>query len=718
MDKRPRLGVPPTPTSTQGAKPSAKLKTAPTATAQTSKPKPKQKPPAAYNPTPTAPDNTAAVPTEKQSKFRQDSEVVKYSDKLRREPKPGESAASDEAPSKTPPPTSGQVDPKLQGKGKDGQQPQSQEYSDIKDAPPLKPQSQEYSNANDTPPLKPQSQSQAQENARPTKEEKTALKQEKSAVKENLQIEKSKLRFEKSTDKLDNAREKLAKQKPYKRHGLIRRAAQTVKYEVIAQAHRKVREVEGENVGVEAAHKAEIQAERGGRMAVRHIKHRIRSRPARRVRKLTNKNIKAQSKLRFQQLAKENPALKSNALKRLWHKKRIQRQFRKQAQKQARKAAQKVAVKATLKTAAIVGKVIKPVLLLAKNPKVLLILGICLLLIFIIQACTALTVSIFNSMGGAVIGGTSYLAESEEITEASLSYSEWEIDLLLEAQNAESSHPGYDEYRFNIDPVGHCPFALIAYLTVKYNDFTFAQVEATMRDVFNQQYSLTFDPSMEIRTRIEERTGSGSWTDDEGNTHSYTYTYTVIVEYEWWILTVTLTAQDFESVIRSRLTAQTTQEAQDELERFELLMITRGNRQYVGNPFDFYWVPHVSSKFGYRIHPISGDRSFHTGIDIALPEGTPILAGGSGVVTQSGWNGGYGYSITIYYGNGISALYAHCSVLFFTVGQEVEPGDVIAHVGSTGDSTGPHLHMEVMKNGQFLNPIFFVMGNVDFSAFE
>jgi len=603
------------------------------ANATDSKPIPATAPPKP-NPVRHKPIATASAHAEKQNKFRQDSEASKFSDKLLRDPELT---------------TPGQLDPMLQSKGK--------------------------SNA---------------------KKKKLLTKEEKAAAKERLMIDKSKLRADKSGVKLDAARDKLAKQKPYKPPTIAERMAQTVKYEAVAQAHREIHEVEGENVGVEAAHKIEIQAERAGRVAVRHVKHRIRTRPARRVRKLEKRNIKANTKLRFQKLAQENPELKKNAFKRLWHKKRI----RKALSKKATVTTVKATFDATDKTAAVVGKVLKPVIILAKSPKALLILGICLLLIFIIQSCSAMSMTLFNSLGGAVIGGTSYLAESEEITEVTLRYSQWEVDLLLEAKNAETSHPGYDEYRFYLDSIGHCPFALVAYLTVKHNDFTFAAVESDMWEIFNEQYTLTFTPSVEIRTRIETRTG----TDENGNS----YTYTVIVEYEWHILTVTLTARNFMEIIRSRLTTQ------DDIERFELLMITKGNRQYIDNPFDFYWRPFISSHFGYRIHPISGERSFHTGIDIAVPQGTPILAGGSGVVTLSGWHGGYGYTVIIYYGDGISALYAHCSVLLVTVGQTVETGDIIALVGSTGNSTGPHLHLEVIKNGRFLNPLFFVVGTVNF----
>ncbi|MBS1723998.1 MAG: peptidoglycan DD-metalloendopeptidase family protein [Armatimonadetes bacterium] len=111
-----------------------------------------------------------------------------------------------------------------------------------------------------------------------------------------------------------------------------------------------------------------------------------------------------------------------------------------------------------------------------------------------------------------------------------------------------------------------------------------------------------------------------------------------------------------------------------------------------------------SSPFGYRIHPISHTRKMHTGQDIAASSGTPIKAAGPGVVISTGWRGGYGNTVIIDHGGGISTLYGHCSRIFAHAGQKVATGDRIAAVGSTGYSTGPHLHFEVRVNGSPVNP--------------
>ncbi|MCA0359771.1 MAG: peptidoglycan DD-metalloendopeptidase family protein [Armatimonadetes bacterium] len=113
----------------------------------------------------------------------------------------------------------------------------------------------------------------------------------------------------------------------------------------------------------------------------------------------------------------------------------------------------------------------------------------------------------------------------------------------------------------------------------------------------------------------------------------------------------------------------------------------------------------MSSGFGYRTHPISGRRKMHTGVDWAAPTGTPIRAAGSGRVITAAYLRGYGNTIVIDHGGGISTLYGHCSRLYARVGQDVKQGERIAAVGSTGYSTGPHLHFEVRVNGKPVNPV-------------
>ena len=114
---------------------------------------------------------------------------------------------------------------------------------------------------------------------------------------------------------------------------------------------------------------------------------------------------------------------------------------------------------------------------------------------------------------------------------------------------------------------------------------------------------------------------------------------------------------------------------------------------------------HISSYFGVRTHPIRGTRDNHTGIDIPAPAGSQIVAAADGVVRLSGWHGGFGITVIIDHGDGYSTLYAHNSRNRVSVGQSVRRGDHIADVGTTGVSTGNHLHFEVRRNGVAVDPL-------------
>ena len=119
----------------------------------------------------------------------------------------------------------------------------------------------------------------------------------------------------------------------------------------------------------------------------------------------------------------------------------------------------------------------------------------------------------------------------------------------------------------------------------------------------------------------------------------------------------------------------------------------------------------VTSHFGYREDPFTGETDYHNGTDIAAPAGTPILAAAAGTVTIANgidsWGGSYGYHIKIDHGNGLETLYAHCSAICVTAGQQVQQGEVIGYVGTTGNSNGNHLHFEAWIGGQRVDAMSF-----------
>lgn len=112
----------------------------------------------------------------------------------------------------------------------------------------------------------------------------------------------------------------------------------------------------------------------------------------------------------------------------------------------------------------------------------------------------------------------------------------------------------------------------------------------------------------------------------------------------------------------------------------------------------------ISSGFGWRRHPISGGFKFHAGIDLAAPTGTPIVATAAGVVSSADWYGGYGLCVTVDHQNGYVTLYGHMSQIAVSAGQSVQAGQPLGRVGSTGSSTGPHLHYELRRDGYAVNP--------------
>ena len=158
--------------------------------------------------------------------------------------------------------------------------------------------------------------------------------------------------------------------------------------------------------------------------------------------------------------------------------------------------------------------------------------------------------------------------------------------------SAEYVYSGYNEYRRSVGEISHNPYELMAFLTAVYGDFKYRNIVDVLREVFEEQYVLSFIP--EIETRYAD-------SDDEDGDGDYE-------PYEWRVLNITLTSKSFTTVAYTRM-----DDTQREL--YNLYMQTKGNRQYLDSPFDFNWLPYVSSFYGCRVHPISGEKNYHKGLD-------------------------------------------------------------------------------------------------------
>ncbi len=154
-------------------------------------------------------------------------------------------------------------------------------------------------------------------------------------------------------------------------------------------------------------------------------------------------------------------------------------------------------------------------------------------------------------------------------------------------------------------------------------------------------------------------------------------------------------------------------------QQIEKTMETVGDiKDYLSQQKDLYMATpkgwpvdgNITSHYGKREHPKTGEEDFHTGLDITSSPGNPVKATADGIVSFSGWSGGSGNLVVIEHGFGYSTCYAHNKMNAVSIGRRVKRGDIIAYLGSTGNSTGPHVHYEVWKNGRAVNPKSFIEG--------
>lgn len=229
----------------------------------------------------------------------------------------------------------------------------------------------------------------------------------------------SKLRMEERGEKLERAKDKLAKQKPPKKPGPVRRIGRAAGGAAHGFVHGKIYENEQENVGIEGAHRSELVGESGLRHGKRFVQKKIRQHPAKAVQRAESKYVKATADYHFRMAAQEHPEMSGNPVSQMWRKHRLKKQY----QKRAREAAKTGAASAAKKTAAATEKAGAKIAGFVKRHPVGVLLALaCVLLLFMMQSCSSSLVMLGNSGAGAV-GATTYPSEDGEILAAEAAYS-------------------------------------------------------------------------------------------------------------------------------------------------------------------------------------------------------------------------------------------------------------------------------------------------------
>lgn len=471
---------------------------------------------------------------------------------------------------------------------------------------------------------------------------------------------------------------------PFKPESIGKAAVHKLQTENMYFVHRKIAETEKDNSAVEGAHKTEQRAED----VYHYMKYHRKSKAQRkkdRLERLQKKQVTADMKLEYEKFLSENPHLKGNSpkkqLQRQLQKQRIKREYAKVRRAGAEAKTAKETFVRTSNTATGIAKKLQEIA--AKNKSLIMTAGIFALLFIMIMSSLSSCGSMFMGTVTTTLAGT-YLSLPAEIDAADLSFTQKEMALQNTIDSMETDHPGYDEYDYNLGAIGHDPFTLISYLSAVYTEFTAADVENEIQQLFDAMYSLTTEEVEETRTR----TG----TDAEGNETEEEYTVT--------ILRVTLTVTPLESIVAGRMDSE-------QSEIFAAYTETRGGLQVFGTPVDYYWYYYISSYYGYRKNPNTGAEELHRGVDIAVPTGTVVYAAHDGTVMQAAYDSYYGNYVVITDNKGYTTKYAHMDSLTVSAGQSVKKGDTVGKSGNTGSSTGSHLHIECLYNGEYYNPLFY-----------
>ena len=317
----------------------------------------------------------------------------------------------------------------------------------------------------------------------------------------------------------------------------------------LGKLHKEIRETEQDNVGVESAHKSEEAVETGARLFREGYRsHKLK--PYRKAAQAEQKLEKANVNALYQKSLRENPQLTSNPFSRWQQKQAIKKEY----------AAAKRAGN-TANTAKKTGKAAKTVkekaqqagAFIMRHKKGFLLVGAIFLLICLLlntmSSCSMMAQSI-----GSAISGSTYPSDDPELVAVEADYAAREAALQAEIDNIESSHPGYDEYRYDLDMIGHDPHELAAFLSAVLQGYTQSSAQGELERVFSAQYTLTLTEEIQIRT----------YTDEDGDTH----------EYEYRILHVKLESRPISSLATELLTPE-------QLEMYQVYRQTLGNKPLI-----------------------------------------------------------------------------------------------------------------------------------------
>ena len=490
-------------------------------------------------------------------------------------------------------------------------------------------------------------------------------------------------------------------EKTFRPDGPVKRAARRMGTEISGFAHGKVAEAEKENAALEGAHKTEQKIADVSRYAMRHRKDRLK-RKRDRARRLEKRRIQTETAYRYRKFLEENPDLEGPELKKRIRK-RIQKQRLKREYAKALRAREisRNTKEAALRSAGLLGAAVRKIQeIVGRNVSLFVTVGVFALLLIVILTAASSCGAMFSDGINMVMAG-SYQSLPAEIDAADLVLSELEADLQIEINEIETDYPDYDEYRYNLAPIGHDPFVLVGYLSAVHTEFEADAVRGEIETLFDGMYELTMESVTETRTRVVTKTGVRTVTDPEtGEETEETYEYEEEEEYTVTILEVTLTAADLEELIAGRMD-------EEQAGMYELYASTRGLLQRFYSPLDMDWYSYVGSYYGYRVDAATGRKELHRGMDISVPTGTQIHASMDGTVTEAAYDAHYGNYIVITNREGYCTKYAHLDSLGVGPGQEVSHGDIIGTTGNTGNSMGSHLHLECLHNGEYYNPLFY-----------